>query len=367
MSNRLLIVLGLLVMLTVLAIQQRSLHKLRGEVTGLRDTVEASAASPSPTPAPAPTRARPAPVTTDSTAVTQRLLALEDAVLRLDNSAGYLMDRGQLPPSEGKLAEYRLLFLNAEARTRDRLNALRLLRRNQGLTPEVLQAAAAWMLLDADSSTTRSLLEILSGVSNDALFNATYQLAAGNKDNRVREMAIRNLPSFVSHPEVETLLRTLATSEPNPDLRRQAAGALARLPMNERRLFDLRQQALDLNAPLDQRALSLQLMQQARADVSDVALSLAQSAQVEADKARRLQYLQVFDDVTHPAFLPSIVQAVQDTDPDIRIRATDTLRDYRNDPTALQWLQYLAQSDPDERVRREAAQAFERERGRRGQ
>lgn len=364
MSNRSLIVVGLLAIMTALAIQQRSLHKLREEIARMRDTVATPAALPAPMPA--PTRSRSVPVATDSTAVNQRLLALEDAVMRLDNSAGYLMDRGQLPPSEAKLAEYRLQFLNPQARTRDRLNALRLLRRNQGLTPEVLQAAAAWMLLDADPSTTRSLLEILSGVSNDALFNATYQLAASNKDNRVREMAIRNLPSFVSHPEVETLLRTVASSDSNADLRRHAAGALQRLPMNEQRLFDLRQQALDLNTPLDQRALSLQLMHQARADVSDVALSLAQSAQTEADKARRLQYLQMFDDVTHPAFLPSIVQGVQDSDPDIRVRAADALRDYRNDATALQWLQYLAQSDPDERVRREAAQAFPQNRGRRG-
>jgi HEAT repeat protein len=370
MSNRALIFLGLLVVAAVLAVQQHSLLQLRRDLGQLRDRSGAPPAADSTVPATAASRLRPSAADRSAAsgdpAVSRRLLALEDAVAQFDRASDYLMDRGQLPPTEAKLEENRLKFLDLQASDRDRLNALRFLRRNQATTPDVLQAAAAWLRQESDPNTTRSLLETLGGLGDPALLDATLQLATANKDNRVRERAIRNLQAFAGNPQVEALLWTLASSDPSLDLRRLAEATLLRLPVNEQRLLSLRQQALDTATPLDQRTLSLRMMQQARADIGDVALSLAQAAQVEQDKARRLQYMQMFDAVTHPAFLPSIVQGVQDSDPDIRVRAADALRDYRNDATALQWLQYLAQSDPDERVRREAAQAFPQNRGRRG-
>jgi HEAT repeat protein len=84
------------------------------------------------------------------------------------------------------------------------------------------------------------------------------------------------------------------------------------------------------------------------------------------DPEARIKFFQAFDDVNHPDFMLPLVQGLQDQNAAVRLRATDALIDYRANATIMQWLKVLAESDPDPRVRQEAARAFREENRRDG-
>ena len=71
----------------------------------------------------------------------QRLGALEQTVAQLVRNSEYLMERGQLPLTTNKLGDLFAKFTDATVPDRDRLQALRLLRRSGGITEEALSHA----------------------------------------------------------------------------------------------------------------------------------------------------------------------------------------------------------------------------------
>ena len=128
--------------------------------------------------------------------------------------------------------------------------------------------------------------------------------------------------------------------------------------MTEARAASLETRALNPSATLDERLMSLRLLSAGEQDISRVAPTLAQEAQAAADAESRLKYYRAFDDVNDPSFLLPLIQGVEDTDADVRRRATDALVDYRSEPAIAELLRAMAESDPDPGVRRQAARIF---------
>lgn len=359
-----LLILGGLCVVGAFAWQQRSIHQLRNELALTQAAPpavveEAPSATPERSPEPVVT-ARPdtAVEVLTNPHLERRVALLEQSVAQLGEGADHLMDRGRIPPSDDKLFEWSTTFQDLNATPKERLAALRMLRRNDAFTPQLVQAATLWLAASTDPTETRSLLESLRGEDDPALKAATLNLASAATDNRVRDLAIANLREFVEDPQVEALLWQVAASDSSDRVRRRAQDALRRVPMTEARAASLEMRALGPSATLDERLTSLRLLESGQQEVARIAPSLAQLAQTAPDKETRLKYYKAFDDVNDPNFMSPLVEGSQDADAEVRRIATDALMDYRSEPAITELLQAMAESDPDPRVRREAARVF---------
>jgi hypothetical protein len=289
----------------------------------------------------------------------RRLAALEESVGELGRATDYLVERGQLPLGTNKLEELQKKFLDASASDRDRLQALRMLRRNRGFTEEVAQFASGWLQNLTNSELKRDVLQQLQGATNPVLREPLLHMAAMDPNRGVREQAVENLSRFVTDPQVEARLWDTMKNDPSPDVREQAQDALLAGPLSDTRMAGLRQRALNPDSSIEERTTALRALQRGRADVSDIAASLAQAVQQTPDPLERVRIFRAFDNTSDPAFVPPLVQGLQDPNPVVREEAADALSHYRSDPTIQQWLRYLAENDVDPQVRREAFRALE--------
>jgi hypothetical protein len=352
------LVLAGLMVVAALGWQQRSIGTLRRELAELRrSSGEPDAPVPRPAAAQASVTPR-APAAADDPSLAGRVLALEASVALLNQGAEHLMDRGAVPLSPAKTEELRGILLDPNRPTRDRLNALRLLRRNGLFTDDLAAVAAEWLGASTDADATRELLEQLRGARNAPLSAALQNLASQATDRRVREAALDSLRGFVQDPQVEALVSSLAMSDPSPELRRRAEDVLRRISVTPEGAASLAQRALNPAAPLDERLLSLRVLRRSDDGLDQIAPALAQTAQATADPEARLKLFTAFDEVNRPEFMLPLVEGVQDGNADVRRRAADALVDYRDHPTVQEWLRVLASSDPDPGVREQAARAF---------
>jgi HEAT repeat protein len=295
----------------------------------------------------------------------RRLAALEQSVAALSMGAEHLMDRGQIPPSDAKAAEWRATLMDVGQPASDRISALRMLRRNGLFDETAAHTTANWLLSSADPNEQRHLLEHLRGAGSAALKQVTLNLASTSDEARVRERAVANLRQYGDDPSVETALWQMLAAEDSTEVRRRIVDTLGRFPMTDARAASLRAGALDPYASIEKRAASLRILQSGNQDISDIAVPLAQAAEQATDTQERLGFIQAFDDVNHPEFMVPLVAAAQDEDPGVRLRAADALVDYRADPVIKEWLVHLAEHDPNPEVRQEASRVY-RQGGRRG-
>ena len=79
----------------------------------------------------------------NNSAILRRLATLEQTIAQLARNSDYLMERGQLPIATNKMADFLAKLSDITANDRDRLQALRLLRRNGGIGDEAIQHALA--------------------------------------------------------------------------------------------------------------------------------------------------------------------------------------------------------------------------------
>lgn len=364
--------LGALLVVGALAWQQHNIRKLRIQLETLQQAGATVPEADSPPDDSRPARITPTALSSEPPPVVQtvdadlaqRVTALEASLAGLNSGAEHLMDRGLLPPSETKIAEWRAKFMDSTLSSRDRLTALRMLRRNGQFDDSLAQTAANWLATSTDPNETRGLLGYLRGEDSPVLKSVTLSLATTSTDPKIREGAVSNLREYTDDPQVEAALWQLVSSDSSGSVRSRAEDALRRIPMTEARASTLKMDAINQNVPLEKRLASLRLLQSGKQDISDVAQTLARSAQAAADEKARLEYIQAFDDVNHPEFMLPLVNSAQDQSAEVRLRAADALVDYRSDPTIAEWLKYLAESDPDPRVRKEASRVF-REDGRR--
>lgn len=347
-----------LVLAGVLAVQHQSSRRVAAELAALRQEL-APDAQPVETPR-APERERGAP---SNAAILQRLAALEQTVAQLARNADYLMDRGQLPLATNKVADLFAKFTDPNARDRDRLQALRLLRRNGGLNDEAIMHAVNWLQSATNSNTRQALLQQLQGVTNAAL-RGPLLAAAADADPDVREQAAENLRRFANDPQVEARLWAML-NDPDDNVREQAMEAIIDSPKSEARIAALEARASNPDTSLEERLLAWRALRESGKDAPNASAALAQAAQSIQDPVQRAKLFEGVDDAIEratsrdAAFLPPLVQGLQDPSPLVRERAADALNDFSADPTVRQWLRYVAQNDPDPAVRREAARTLD--------
>src|SRR5688572_23329847 len=243
-----LLVVAVLSLVGALGIQHRSNRKVAADLAALRQ--ELIAAVPEPIETVRETRVAPA----GNAAILQRLAGLEQAVAQLARNSDYLMERGQLPLATNRIADLFSKFTDSNASDRDRLQALRLLRRNGGFSDEALPHAINWLQSATNANTREDILQQLEGLTNAAL-RGPLLAAAGDADPDVREQAVDNLRRFVDDPQVEAQLWAL-TNDPDEDVRDQALEAIIEGPKSEARLAALQARASNPENSLEERLLA---------------------------------------------------------------------------------------------------------------
>ena len=367
-SSFLPIIIGMSLVALVL-LQFKSIASLRAKVADLEQQLGKPSPKPTVNRATRPERSTTTiTVAADNGDLASRLLALEENVGTLNKNAKHLMSRGQVPPDSETAEEWKTKFHSANTMDRSMFGTLRLLRSNNLFDDAMASHAATLLMNSTNTSTTRALVESLRGAKNLALKPAFLALAADSKDGRTRWNAVNNLREFAADDaEVEQALWAIATKDSSREIRGRAEDALRRVPMTEARQADLAAKVTNTGLDFDERWSAFRVLGYSKeADVSEIALNLVQSANATTTKEDTLQYIRAFDDVNNNEFMVPLVNFVQSEDPDIRLRATDALVDYKDkDPNVMEWLKVLAKQDPDARVRKEAARAFQRSRGRR--
>jgi HEAT repeat protein len=362
MMKRLLLLLAGCGLLALWAAQNHSLKTVREELAGIRQELDgwrSQSGRPVRTPSPATSVSRePARASTTDAFLEQRLASLEQTVSDLEQESRYLMDRGQLPPNADYLAEMRNKFFDPSITDRDRMQALRLLRRGNALDDAVLQYTANWLQAIPEDRMREELLRNLEGLTNGILRDPFIQLAAQSGDARVREQAVDNLRRYLGDPQVEALMWDRYRNDPERRVRDEAASALRGGPYTETRIAALRQYAVNAQAPLEERLLAASALRSARTEAPEVIAAMAQLAQSLNDTGQRLRVFQTFNGTSDPTFIPAFVAGLQDANPAIRRQAANSLSGLRSHQTVAEWLRYIAESDPDPNVRRDAASAL---------
>jgi HEAT repeat protein len=352
-----LVLIAVLVVAGAFAVQRRAIQRLSTELAGLRQQLASAPAASTSAEEINPSRRLSRPADGDAS-LPQRLAALERSVAQLSRASDYLMERGQLPLGANKLEDLSAKLADASAGERDRLQALRLLRRNRSLTDEAVQHAVSLLQSATNAGVREDVIEQLEGLTNAALRAPLLALAATDASGDVRERAVENLRPFGNDPQVEAQLWQSLLNDSNDDVRSEAWEALVESPKSEAQLAALRERALNPNSGLEERAVAWEALHEAKQNDPNVSAMLAQLAQTTQDPAERLRLFRAFDQANDPAFVPPLVQGLQDANPFVRERAADALSDFRSDPSIQQWLRHVADNDADSGVRREALSAL---------
>ena len=335
-------------------VQHQSNRRVAAELAALRQELSGRAEEQTATPE---ERVRPA----DNAAILRRLGALEETVAQLVRNSEYLMERGQLPVSTNKAADLFTKFTDPNASDRDRVQALRLLRRSGGITDEAIVQAMSWAQGATNARTRDDILSSLEGLTNSVLRDPLLGFALNDANPSVREQAVDSLRRFVSDPSIEAQLWKMIN---DPDVGRTAIQGLLDGPKSEARMAALQERASNPGSSLEEKIVAWRALRGADQDVQEISSTLAQMAQSAQDPFERAKLMKAFDDaVNRPTardavLLPPLVQGLQDPSPLVREPAAKALRDYSADPTVQKWLRWAAENDPDAGVRKEAASAF---------
>lgn len=340
-----------------LTVQLQSNRRVASEVAGLREELAARAPEEGTIPQ---QRMRPtAPA--ENAAILRRLSALEDTVAQLVRNSEYLMERGQLPVSTNKVADFFTKFTDATASDRDRLQALRLLRRSGGITEEAISHAMNWAQGATNANTRDEILSSLEGLTNSILRDPLLSFALNDSNASVREQAVDSLRRFVNDPAIEAQLWKMIN---DPDAGRTAIQGILDGPKTEARMAALHERASNPNASLEEKIVAWRALRGSNMDIQDISATLAQMAGSAEDPFERAKLIKAFDDaVSRPTtrdavLLPPLIQGLQDASPLVREPAARALRDYGADPTVQKWLRWAAENDLDPGVRKEAANAL---------
>jgi hypothetical protein len=289
----------------------------------------------------------------------ERVAVLEKTVAQLTEASEYLMSRGQLPLASHKRAELEQKVIDPNASERDRLQAMRLLRRNGSLSDAMIQHALSWIQGATNNGLREDIVQQLEGSTNSLLREPMIKLATSDPHTDVRERAVQNLRSAVTDPQVESLLWKLALTDSDGGVREEAEEALREGTMTDARRTAMRARALDANSSLDERLIAIQALREAGEGAAEATTALAQFAQASQDPRERARVFEAFDGSTEPGMKLPLVYGLSDPDPVVRQRAADALSGYKSDPAIIDWLKHVAGNDPDTRVRREASEALQ--------
>lgn len=349
-----------LVLGAALVLQHQRLQRLNSDLTRLRMELgdrPLLEADPGESPA-QPASRNLGLVSTADPSLQHRLIAVEEAVATLMEANEHLMSRGQIPLSSEKRNQLLAQLSDPTADERERLRALRLLRRGGGLDDDVVQQVVGWLNGSTNGGLQLRLLQQLAGLTNSALRDPLLALVSAGGNAEVQQRVIGALRPFMEDPQVEAQLWGLLQKDGAAGVRREVREALVEGPASEARVAALRLKASNPTATLDERSVAWEALRASGQTAPEVSASLAQLALTTTDSQERVRLFEAFNQASDPAFVPSLVQGLQDPSPLVRAKAADALSDFRSDPAIEEWYRYLVENDTDPTVRRQASRVL---------
>ena len=290
--------------------------------------------------------------------ILHRLTVIEQTLAKLTESNEHLMNRGQLPISPEKREQLLARLADPAADAKERLQALRLLRRNNALADDAVQYALGWLNSTTNSGDRLRILQQLGSLTNAVLRDPLLAMAAADSSVEVRKRALGSLRRLVDDPVVETQMWDLLLKDADEGVRRQARDVIIDGPVSEARAAALRDRAVAPSSTLEERTIAWEALKASGQASPEISAALSQLAQNTTDSRERLQLFEAFNQASDPAFIPSLVQGLQDPSPLVRARAADALSDFRSEPAIEEWYRYLAENDSDPSVRRQATRVL---------
>ena len=358
-------IVGAIVVLGLGAVQVKEMTAFRAELAELRAELQGSQ-EPTTAEAKGPQKTV---VLDRNSGLHGRLSSLERAVADLTKASETLMDRGMVPPSEDRLAQMQDRFFDPNASEADRVRSLRLLKRNnRQLNDEIVTQAMNLLQTSTNGNTRRQLLQQLEGVTNAALKQPIMAMLESETTRDIREGLVEVLSEFAGDAAVENKLWQLALHDPDGDVREEAQDALEDAPATPERVQKMQATALNAQASLDERLMSMRALQEANALAPEVVTEMVNLAQNSSDPVERAKLFRAFDGINDQNLMAPLVQGLQDPNPIVRENAADALGSFASDPRIKEWLNHVIANDTDPRVKREAHAALEQSqrRGRRG-
>jgi HEAT repeat protein len=362
--KKFLMIASVLIVAGVFARQQIQTNRLERELASLRVMALQSSGEPTTVSITRPGETVVQRVPMDP-AVYQRLTSIEEQIGTLARTSDYLMDRGQVPLLGAKLGEMIARLNDPSASDKDRLDALKLLRRAGAMDEAGINSTMNWLNSATNAGVRQNILRNLEGMTNTSMQSTMMQLALNDSDPKVREQAVDNLGRYVSDPNVEAQLWGIMNSDSPKNVREEAMNALRRGPVSEARVASLQRMATDSNVDMDERLFALRALRGNEAAMPKVMSALANQAFASQDPHERARLFQAFNGFQDESLKVPLVYGLEDPNPVVRQRAADALSGFRNDPSVREWLTYVSQNDVDPQVRREAFQALENSRDRR--
>jgi len=351
------LILGAAGLAALIALQSFSLQQLRDEIRILETKVSALgvegkvSSAPSHSGLPAPSLG----------SLPNRVAQLEKAVSDLGSMADHLVQRGNVPPSSSQMERLQVSFLDPAANERDRLRALRLLRRNGELSEAVVSEAMALLQSSTNANTRRDLLRELDGAVGASAKEPLLKLLVAEGSSNVREELVDVLGDFANDSAVEKRLWELALNDPDEDVREQAEDALSQGRVSPERLQALKDKAIDPEASLNERLLALNTLREEDAAAPDVVSEMINLAQNLTDPVSKARLFGALEGVRDPNLMPTLVHGLSDADPTVRENAVEALRPFASDPRVREWLNFVLKNDNDSRVKREAHEILARQ------
>jgi RNA polymerase sigma factor (sigma-70 family) len=224
-------------------------------------------------------------------------------------------------PEPDSMAALRQRALNPQNDPRDRMMALRELRERNGRDPEVVAAMAALARAVAEPDIRADIFRQLHGAKDPALKLALLEAARGDASEEVREEAAETLGDYASDPAVQAVLATVSRGDVDLKVRAEAAKALAE------------------NAPAE-------VLRRMQSDPQATEMELYHSTSAlrkreGANAAQAALLVNVLKATTHPDLRKDIVK--------------DLGKHYEGFTEVREWMDHLAETEPDAKVRKEAA------------
>ena len=140
-----------------------------------------------------------------------------------------LVNNGTLPPGSNEVSTARSAIMNRESPIQDKLAALRMLRRADARTDDVVkEMALAYYSMDNDDAKA-DIFRQLDGVKTPELKTPLLDAVSKSTNTRVREEAAETLAAYLPDPDVKAWLEHLAANDPTQRVRREAQRSLRRL------------------------------------------------------------------------------------------------------------------------------------------
>jgi HEAT repeat protein len=236
---------------------------------------------------------------------------------------------GKEPPEEARpaapepdsMTALKQRVLNSKNDPQDRLRALGQLRDRNGRDAEMAAAMATLARSTSDPTIRADIFRQLSGMKDPALKPVLVEALKQDASDEVRGEAAETLAAYGDDPAVGALLAAVSRADADPEVREQAVEALVKnAPANVLQRIQSDPQATDLELYHSTSALRKQL---------------------GADKSQAALLLNVLKETKIPDLRKEIVE--------------DLGKHYGGIPEVGEWMDHLADTEQDPKVRREAA------------